>query len=61
MRSYIFTSLEKRVLMGWLNNKVPSGDIRVRKILSRMKLFRDLSEDVNLYIRVREAVAAAST
>jgi hypothetical protein len=65
MRTYIFTLLEKRVLTEWLNNEVPGGDIRVRKILSRIRLFKNLAGDVDLYLRLKrrlaESEAAAST
>jgi hypothetical protein len=61
MRTYIFTPLERRILMDWLDGRIPRSDIRVRKILSRVRLFKDLAEDVDLYLRVREAISTAST
>ena len=61
MRTYIFTPFEKRILMEWLNNEIPSGDIRVRKILSRIKLFNNLAGNVDLYLRVRRRLAESKT
>jgi len=58
MRTYIFTSFEKKILTEWLNGEIPRGDIRVRKILSRIRLFKNLASDVELYLIVREAVSA---
>ena len=53
MRSYIFTPLERRILEGWLRGEVDSRDVRLRKVLSRVRLFRRLAEDVELYLAVR--------
>jgi len=59
MRSYIFTPLERKILRGWLEGKT-TPDVRLRKVLSRVRLFKDLAEDVALYLRVREAISTAS-
>lgn len=57
MRTYIFTETERSVLNGWLEGEVTPRDVRLRKILSRVKLFRGLAEDVDLYLRVRGRLA----
>jgi len=31
-------------------------DVRLRKILSRIRLFKNLSSDVELYLRLRETI-----
>ena len=53
MRTYIFTKLERSILDGWLKGEIDWHDIRLRKILSRIRLFKDLSSDVELYLAVR--------
>jgi hypothetical protein len=57
MRTYIFTDLEKGILRSWLNGEISSGDIRVRKILSRVRLFSELASDLELYLEVRRRLA----
>ncbi|MEM3697937.1 MAG: hypothetical protein QXQ94_10680 [Candidatus Bathyarchaeia archaeon] len=65
MRTYIFTPLERTVLQGWLDGKLTLKDIRLQKTLSRIRLFKGLAEDVDLYLVVRsrlaESKATAST
>ena len=57
MRTYIFTKLEREILRGWLKGEIDWHDIRLRKILSRMRLFKDLSRDVELYLSVKRRLA----
>jgi len=57
MRSYVFTALERRILRGWLKGEVTLKDIRLQKVLSRVRLFKDLSGDVDLYLSVRRRLA----
>jgi hypothetical protein len=57
MRSYIFTPLERKVLTRWLNGEATLKDIRVQKVLSRVRLFKELAGDVELYARVKAALA----
>jgi hypothetical protein len=65
MRTYIFTDLERRILNKWLNGQLTLKDIRLQKVLSRVRLFKALASDVDLFIRVRSRLAepesAAST
>jgi hypothetical protein len=65
MRSYVFTDLERKVLKDWLEGKLTLKDVRLQKVLSRVRLFRTLANDVELYLRVRRRLtkskAAGST
>jgi hypothetical protein len=57
MRSYVFTPLERQILRDWLKGKVTLKDIRLKKVLSRVRLFKDLAVDVDLYLLVRRRMA----
>jgi len=57
MRSYVFTKAERTVVKRFLNHEVDRTDSRVQVILSRLKAFTDLAADIDLYVRLREAVA----
>ena len=57
MRTYIFTELEREILRGWLKGEIDWHDIRLRKILSRIRLFKELSADVELYLAVKRRLA----
>jgi hypothetical protein len=57
MRSYIFTDLERKVLKRWLDGEATLKDIRVQKVLSRVRLFKELAGDVELYLAVKRALA----
>ena len=61
MRTYIFTPLERKILKGWLKGEVDWRDIRLRKILSRVRLFKELSADVELYLTVKSRLAEPKT
>jgi hypothetical protein len=61
MRSYIFTPLERKRIIAFLNGEIPPGDVSIKKIRFRVKTFERLREDVELYLRVREAISTAST
>ncbi|MEM2687897.1 MAG: hypothetical protein QW796_06075 [Thermoproteota archaeon] len=61
MRSYIFTELERRILNSWLNGELTLKDIRLQKVLSRVRLFKDLARDVELYLAVRSRLAESKT
>jgi hypothetical protein len=61
MRTYIFTPLERKILRSWLNGETTLKDIRLRKVLSRIKLFKDLSIDVDLYLLIRRRLAETKT
>lgn len=57
MRSYIFTPKEREVIAGFFEGKVKAGDDIMRQIVSRLRSFKDLASDVELYRRLRETVA----
>jgi hypothetical protein len=60
MRSYIFTERERKIIQGFLSGKVKSGDPGFMVIVSRLKSFTDLAGDVELYLRLREAISTTS-
>ena len=57
MRSYVFTPLERQILRGWINGNITLKDIRLKKVLSRVRLFKALAADVDLYLAVRRRLA----
>ncbi|MEM2905619.1 MAG: hypothetical protein QW587_07790 [Candidatus Bathyarchaeia archaeon] len=61
MRSYIFTPKEREVIHGYFEGRVGLGDDIMRQIVVRLRSFRNLAGDVELYLRLREAVSTAST
>jgi hypothetical protein len=61
MRSYIFTALERQVLRGWLNGELTLKDVRLQKVLSRVRLFKVLAGDVDLYLKVRSRLAESKS
>jgi hypothetical protein len=60
MRSYIFTRKEREAINGFFAGKVKLGDDIMRQIVSRFRSFNGLAGDVELYIRLREAVSTGS-
>jgi hypothetical protein len=60
MRSYIFTPRERNVINRFFEGKAKLGDDIMRQIALRMRAFEDLAFDIDLYLRLREAIAAAS-
>jgi hypothetical protein len=64
MRSYIFTAVERESVDLLLKGMIRSSDPKVAYILSRVRSFKDLARDVDLYLKVSsfaEAEAAVST
>jgi len=64
MRSYIFTERERTLIRRTLKKRISLKDRSLDVILSRLRHFRDLAGDVELYIRLRklaEAEGAVST
>jgi len=61
MRSYIFTDHERTLIRRLLNGEIDVKDRAIHVLISRVKLFKRLSEDVELYLRLREAISASST
>jgi hypothetical protein len=61
MRSYIFTPKERQVIQGFFEGKVKLGDDIMRQIALRLRTFTDLARDVELYLRLREAITTNPT
>jgi hypothetical protein len=57
MRSYVFTPLERRILKHWLDGGLTLKDIRLQKVLSRVRLFKVLAGDIDLCLKVRSRLA----
>jgi len=55
MRTYIFTSRERRILEAYLT-KTDVDKIEVSKIMHRIRKFKTLFDDVYLYLRVRKTM-----
>ena len=60
MRSYIFTSKERKVIKGFFEGKVKIGDDVLRQVVYRLRRFEDLADDVKLYLRLRKAITTAT-
>jgi hypothetical protein len=58
MRSYIFTSRERNLLRKWLNEGEKAETLDM--ILHRVKHFKDLEKDVELYLTVKERLKQSS-
>jgi len=64
MRSYIFTEKERALIRRALKKHAATKNMALRVILFRVRHFKELAEDVELYIRLRrlaESVRAVST
>jgi len=64
MRSYIFTDKERALIRRILNKQVTPRNKTFRVIIFRIRHFKELSRDVELYIRLRrlaESEGAIST
>ncbi|MEM3577400.1 MAG: hypothetical protein QXX51_02980 [Candidatus Bathyarchaeia archaeon] len=57
MRSYIFTKKERTVIKNFLNKTAPRDDPLLMVILSRIKTFKDLASDIELYLALRKAIS----
>jgi hypothetical protein len=60
LRSYIFTPKERRAIEAFLEGKLKVTDHLLSQVRTRLKQFTRLRNDVELYIRLREAVATVS-
>jgi len=60
MRSYIFTPKERKVINRFFEGKAKLGDDIMRQIALRIRSFKDLAGDVDLYLRLREAISTTS-
>ena len=61
MRSYIFTDRERKVIVGFFRGEVKASDDIMRQIVARMRSFRDLAGDVELYLELRRRLAEPKT
>jgi hypothetical protein len=61
MRSYIFTVKERETINRFFEGKAKLGDDIMREIVWRLRSFKDLASDVELYIRLRKAISTVST
>jgi hypothetical protein len=61
MRSYIFTDKERALLWSFFQGTIGLKDRSLHVILSRVRHFQALSSDVDLYLRIREAITTTST
>jgi hypothetical protein len=57
MRTYIFTEKERTAISGFLNGSTPRDDPALMTVIYRIKSFKNLTSDVDLYVRLREAIA----
>jgi hypothetical protein len=64
MRSYIFTEKEKALIKRFLEGQIGARDRSLHVIVSRLRHFKDLARDVELYLalgrRLAESEAAVS-
>jgi len=58
MREYIFTELERTLLEKFFSGNLPSTDMNLRKLIYRIRTFKELHSDVALYLKASKAVAA---
>jgi len=61
MRTYIFTAKERQTIRSFLNGTGPRDDPILMTTLSRIRGFKDLASDVELYLRLREAITTGAT
>ena len=64
MRSYIFTSRERGLVRKALDKRIRLRDRRLHVVMSRLRHFKELAGDVELYVRLRrlaESEGAVST
>jgi len=64
MRSYIFTSRERVLVRKALDKRIRLKDRRLHVVMSRLRHFKELAGDVELYVRLRrlaESEGAVST
>ena len=61
MRAYIFTAKERKAVKAFLDGKIPITDHFLSQVRTRMKQFTVLTDDMELYVEFRKAVATDST
>ena len=57
MRSYIFTELERALIREFLEGRISIGDRDFHATVSRVRHFKELSKDVDLYLELRRRIA----
>jgi len=60
MRTYIFTEKERKAISGFLNGSTARDNPALMTVIYRIKSFRNLASDMDLYVRLRESVTASS-
>ena len=64
MRSYIFTGRERVLVRKALDKRIRLKDRKLHVVMSRLRHFKELAGDVELYVRLRrlaESEGAVST
>ena len=56
MRSYIFTDLERKIILQYLYTPSETKGCDINYIKSRVRKFNKLPTDIDLYSRLREAM-----
>jgi len=59
MRSYIFTEKERVLIVNFLAGNINAKDRSLHVILSRVRHFKELAADVDLYLDLRRRLAKA--
>ena len=55
MRSYIFTDIERKIILEYLYTPNEANN-RIKNIKSRVRHFSQLPKDIELYLRLAEAM-----
>jgi hypothetical protein len=59
MRSYIFTPKERETISAYFKGEVKASDDIMRQIAVRVRSYRDLPGDIDLYNRLRGRLTKA--
>jgi hypothetical protein len=57
LRSYIFTPAEREAIRSFIEGRIGFSNAVLRRLKYRMEEFRELAEDVQLYMRFKDALA----
>jgi len=61
MRSYIFTPRERKVAQAFLEGRIPPTGKEIGMIRLRIRTFKNLASDVELYLKLRSRFAETET
>ena len=61
MRSYIFTDMERCVINRFFDGLVTESEPNMAKIKHRMKNYRQLEKDADLYLKLKERLKQSSS